>query len=52
MYEKNGKKCSLFVINAADLGFKLEQDRSYSVEEYNHLIKVWSKEGLVYAMVI
>ncbi len=52
IYEKEGKKCSLFVINPDDLGFKLEQDRSYSVKEYDHSIKLWSDDGLVYAMVM
>lgn len=52
IYEKDGRKCSLFIINPHDLAFKLESDKSYSTEENHHKIKVWSKQGLVYAMVM
>ena len=52
VYEKDGKKCSLFIINPDDLGFDLERDRKYSVDEQDHSIKVWSDNGLVYAMVM
>lgn len=52
VYEKEGKKCSLFIINPNDLGFDLGRDRKYSVEEHDHSIKIWSDRGLVYAMVM
>jgi hypothetical protein len=52
VYEKEGKKCSLFIINPNDLAFGLERDRKYSSEENDNSIKVWSDKGLVYAMVM
>ena len=52
VYEKAGKKCSLFIINPDDLAFGLERDRRYSSEENDHKINVWSDKGLVYAMVM
>ncbi len=52
IYQKNGKKCSVFVINPADLDFKLEKDKRFSVKENDHDIKIWSESNLVYAMVI
>ena len=51
-YKKNGKRCSLFILNPADLRFKLEPEKKYIVKEKNHDISVWYEEGLVYAMVI
>ena len=50
-YEKNGKKCSLFVINPDDIKFKFKNDKKYFLAEKSHDIKVWSESGLVYAMV-
>jgi len=50
-YEKNGKKCSLFIINPDDLKFKVKKDKKYSLAEKNHDINVWAEKGLVYAMV-
>jgi len=52
VYEKEGKKCSLFIIDRNDLGFDLERDRKYSVDEQGHSIKVWSDKDLVYVMVM
>jgi len=51
VYEKNGKKCSLFVINPDDIKFKVKNNKKYSLAEKNHDIKIWSESGLVYAMV-
>ena len=50
-YEKNGKKCSVFIINPDDLKFKVKKDKKYYLAEKNHDIKVWTENGLVYAMV-
>ena len=52
IYQKNGKKCSVFVINPADLNFKLEKDKKFSVKENDLDIKIWSESNLVYAMVL
>jgi hypothetical protein len=52
IYQKNGKKCSVFVINSADLDFKLKKDKKFSVKENDHDIKIWSESNLVYAMVL
>ena len=52
IYQKDGKKCSLFIINPADLDFKLEKNRKFSVKENDHDIKIWSESDLVYAMVL
>ena len=51
-YSKNGKKCSLFVLNPDDLKFKLKRNKNYFVDVKNHDIRVWAEDGLVYAMVI
>ena len=50
-YEKDGKRCSLFIINPDDLKFKLEKNRTYHVKDNNLNIKVWTDKGLVYAIV-
>jgi anti-sigma factor RsiW len=51
-YEKNGKPCSLFVLNQEGLKFKLEKNRTYHVKENDLDMKVWTDKGLVYAIVI
>jgi anti-sigma factor RsiW len=50
-YEKNGQKCSLFVMNPADLKFEVKKNKKYNLAETNHDINVWAENGLVYAMV-
>lgn len=50
-YEKNGQKCSLFIINPGDLKFNVKKDKKYFRTEKNYDIKVWAEKGLVYAMV-
>ncbi len=51
-YEKNGKKCSLFIMNPDDLKFTLEKDKKYYVNVKDHDIEVWTADGLIYAMVV
>jgi anti-sigma factor RsiW len=50
-YEKNGQKCSLFIMNPADLKFKVKPDKKYYLAQKNYDINVWAENGLVYAMV-
>ena len=51
-YKKNGKKCSLFILNPDDLKFKLKRNKNYFVDNKNHAVRVWTEDGLVYAMLI
>jgi anti-sigma factor RsiW len=50
-YKNNGKKCSLFIINPDDLKFKLKRNKNYFIDIKNHDVRVWTEDGLVYAMV-
>ncbi len=50
-YKKNGKKCSVFIIDSDGLKFKLKRNTNYFVDKKNHDIRVWTEDGLVYAMV-
>jgi anti-sigma factor RsiW len=50
-YEKRGKRVSLFIIHARDLGITLKGERVYNVSDKEHDVKVWREGDLVYALV-
>ena len=50
-YEKAGKKVSVFVINPADLDFKLEPAKTYRITEGEYQIQIWKEKNLGYALV-
>lgn len=50
--DKSGKKVSVFIIDPSTLDFTLERDRSYSIQDRGHEIKIWKEKEQVFAMVI
>ncbi len=49
--DKQGKKISLFIINADDLGFDMEEKGVYSMTVSDCDVEIWKRTDLVYAMV-
>ncbi len=52
LYERAGRKLSVFVIHPQGLRFDVEAGRIYSLVSGNHTVNLWSENGLVYATVI
>lgn len=51
LYEKEGKKSSLFIIDYGDLNFRIEEKGTYNMSEQGYDVKVWKYRHQVYAMV-
>ena len=49
--EKQGKKISLFIIDADTLNFPLDEAKSYSITDQGYEIKVWKEGKMAYALV-
>ena len=52
LYERAGRKISVFAIHPDGLRFDLESGRTYSINSGNHTVNLWSENGLVYAAVM
>ncbi len=52
LYEKGGKRVSLFIIDARDLDFTIPPHRMYSMVGRGCQVKVWMAADQVYAMVV
>ncbi len=50
-YNKNGKRASLFMIDADDIRFKMEHNRIYELSEQQKNVLLWKDEALVYVLV-
>ncbi len=51
LYEKEGKRASLFIIKTADLNFKMENTGRYHITQSGCDIQFWKNAKLLYAMV-
>ncbi len=50
--KSSGKRASLFLIDPRDVGFDLDADREYRVNDDGHAVTVWKEAGVVMALVI
>jgi hypothetical protein len=50
--EKQGKKASLFIVDADALNFPLDEAKNYFVTDQGYEIKVWKEGNMAYALVI
>ena len=50
-YDRQGSRCSVFIINDDGLNLKMEPKRIYQVGNETHNIKVWQDNSLIYASV-
>jgi len=51
LYEKNGERASLFIIQDRDLNFRMEAAGTYNLTLKECHVKIWKQEKQVYALV-
>ena len=51
VYQNEGKRVSLYVVNANDVNFSLSYGRQYSITMGEQVVRFWKKDGNIYAMI-